>query len=176
MSIFTIFLVAVSLSMDAFSLSLLYGTLGLKKQVIHAISLTVGVFHFFMPLFGYLFGDILSFFLTFNANLLVGAIFIILALQMIFSLKKEEDVLEISSFFSYLLFGFTVSIDSFSVGLGIGSLNGKIFLPCIVFSIVSSIFTYLGLSLGKTLASKFGSISTILGGILLLVLGISYIL
>lgn len=175
MSLFTIFLVAVSLSMDAFSLSLLYGTLGLRKNVIRAISLTVGIFHFFMPLFGFFFGDILSFFLTFNANLLVGAIFIILSVQMLFSLKKEEEVLEISSFLSYLLFGFTVSVDSFSVGIGIGSLNGKIILPCIIFSVVSCIFTYLGLNLGKTLASKFGNISTILGSILLFGLGLSYI-
>lgn len=175
MNLIAIFLVAVSLSMDAFSLSLLYGTLNLKRKVIRGISLTVGIFHFFMPLFGYLFGDILSFFLTFNADLLVGAIFIILGVQMFLSTKKEEDIMEITSIFSYLLFGFTVSLDSFSVGIGLGSLQESILLPCIIFSFTSLVFTYLGLVLGTRLAHKFGQISTILGSILLFILGLFYI-
>lgn len=175
MNLIAIFLVAVSLSMDAFSLSLLYGTLNLKRSVVRGISLTVGVFHFFMPLFGYLFGDILSSFLIFNPDLLVGTIFIILSIQMFLSLRQEEEIMEITSIFSYLLFGFTVSLDSFTVGIGLGGLQEGILLPCIIFSITSCVFTYLGLVLGGRLASKFGQISTILGSILLFVLGLFYI-
>ncbi len=175
MSLLSIFIVAISLSMDAFSLALLYGTLNLDKKVIRMISLTVGIFHFFMPLIGYLFGDMLSFFLTFNANLLVGTIFLVLAVEMVLSLRKEETVSEIVGFFSYLLFGFTVSIDSFSIGIGIGSLNGPVLLPCILFSLVSATFTYFGLLFGKSLASRYGKYSVFFGSILLFLLALHHI-
>ena len=58
MSIYIIFVIAVSLSMDAFSLSLAYGTLNLKKKYIKQLSLIVGIYHFFMPLIGLLIGKI----------------------------------------------------------------------------------------------------------------------
>lgn len=176
MSIFTLFLVAVSLSMDAFSLALLYGTLNLSKNEINKMSTTVGIFHFFMPLFGYLFGDILTLFLTFNADTLVGIIFVILAIQMFASIFKNEEVETLTNILSYLLFGFTVSIDSFTVGIGLGSLDYNIIIPCVIFSLTSFIFTYTGLKLGKTLASKLGKLATIFGSILLLTLGITYII
>ena len=52
MSIIMVIVIAVSLSMDAFSLSLAYGTLNLEKSQIRLLSLIVGLYHFFMPLLG----------------------------------------------------------------------------------------------------------------------------
>ena len=43
----TILIVAISVSMDAFSLSLLYGTLNLRKEEIIKLSIMVGIFHFY---------------------------------------------------------------------------------------------------------------------------------
>ena len=80
--------------MDAFSLSLIYGTLNISNIIIRIVSSTVGIFHFFMPLFGYLFGDLLSSFLVFNPNNLVSIIFVYLAIQMFLSVFKQEEVLE----------------------------------------------------------------------------------
>ncbi len=175
MSLLMVFVVAVSLSMDAFSLALIYGTLNVSTRMIRNTSVTVGIFHFFMPLFGYFFGDILSFFLTFNADLLVGIIFLILSVQMISSIFKTEDVETLSGVLSYFLFGFTVSVDSFSVGIGLGGLKESIFFPCIIFSCVSAVFTFLGLKLGKKLAVKFGKVATVFGSIVLFALGLHYI-
>ena len=52
MSITIIFLIAVSLSMDAFSLSLAYGTLNVDKSKRILLSIIVGAYHFFMPILG----------------------------------------------------------------------------------------------------------------------------
>lgn len=176
MSFLTILIVAISLSMDAFSLALIYGTLNVPLKIIRIVSSTVGIFHFFMPLMGYLFGDFLSSFLVFNPNMLVGIIFTFLSIQMFLSVFKQEKIEMFVGFLSYFLFGFTVSIDSFSVGIGLGSLDTSIIYPCIVFSITSLFFTYLGLKMGKNLAIKFGKISTMLGSIILFIIGVSYIL
>ena len=109
------------------------------------------------------------------SSLLVGIIFVYLAIQMFLSVFKQEEVEMFGGLLSYLLFGFTVSIDSFSVGIGLGSLDTHILYPCISFSITSFIFTYLGLKMGKKLALKFGKISTVLGSIILFILGVGYL-
>ena len=57
MHIFLIITIAVSLSMDAFSLSLAYGTLNLRKKDIISLAVIVGIYHFFMPLLGNLAGS-----------------------------------------------------------------------------------------------------------------------
>ena len=58
MNIGVIILLAFGLSMDAFSLSLIYGTLNLDKEIEKIMSISVGIFHFFMPILGYKIGEI----------------------------------------------------------------------------------------------------------------------
>jgi len=176
MSLIIIFTLAVGLSMDAFSLSLIYGTLNLKPSMQRLMSLMVGIFHFFMPLLGYQIGELILKIIKINPDILVGIIFIILGIEMLLSLKKEDQVKILTGIFSVLFFAFTVSIDSFSIGVGFGVANVKMLLPCIIFSLTSAVFTYLGVVLGNKLANKFGNITTLIGSIILLILGISYIL
>ena len=128
MSLLTAFIVAVSLSMDAFSLALIYGTFNIQNKKIILISIMVGIFHFFMPLTGYTFGDTLSKLISPNIDLFMAIIFIYLGIQMFISVFKNEEVETINSFFSVILFAFTVSIDSFTVGVGLGLENNKNYL------------------------------------------------
>ena len=73
-----------------------------------------------------------------------------------------------------LSFGFAVSIDSFSVGLGLKTIY-KIPIVCsFIFMISSFLFTYLGLKLGKKINDRLGNISTRIGGIMLILIGILY--
>lgn len=176
MSLFIIFILAVGLSMDAFSLAMLYGTLDLKSNMRKLMSVMVGIFHFFMPLLGHQIGELILKVIKVNPDILVGIIFIILGLEMLLSLKKEEKVKILTGLFSVILFAFTVSIDSFSIGIGFGVANVKVLVPCIIFSITSAIFTYAGVLLGKKLSDRFGSITTLIGSIILIILGISYLL
>ena len=103
--IFTIVLIGISLSMDAFSLALIYGTYSLKKKDIIVLSSIVGIFHFFMPLMGLGFGGIILKFLLFNVSLVVGVIFLIIGIEMIISSIKEEEISIMVSFVGFLLFG-----------------------------------------------------------------------
>lgn len=176
MSLIVIFILAVGLSMDAFSLSLIYGTLNLNRNIQKLMSITVGIFHFIMPLLGYQIGELILKIIKINPDILVGIIFIILGLEMLLSLKKEEQLKILTGPLSVILFAFTVSIDSFSIGIGFGVSNINVIIPCIIFSITSLIFTYLGVILGKKLSEKFGTITSLIGSIILLLLGISYLL
>lgn len=176
MSLIVTLILAVGLSMDAFSLSLIYGTLNLKPSMQKLMSIMVGIFHFFMPLLGYQVGELILKVIKINPDILVGIIFIILGLEMLISIKKEDQVKVLTGMISVIFFAFTVSIDSFSIGIGLGVANTKMLLPCIIFSITSAIFTYMGVVLGKKLSDKFGNITTLIGSIILLILGISYLI
>lgn len=167
-------IIAISLSMDAFSLALAYGTLGLNKKDILILSAVVGIYHFFMPLIGMIIGNIILNYIKISPSIIVFIILTFIGFQMIFD-KKENEIKKMNNL-ELLLFGLAVSIDSFSVGVGIKTITNNYILGSIFFSIFSFLFTFLGLKLGKRLNSLFGRISVIIGGIVLIIIGILYIL
>jgi len=69
-----------------------------------------------------------------------------------------------------------VSIDSLTTGIGLPAITDNVFLCSTIFAITSLIFTYLGLNLGNILNKKYGKISTIIGGVTLIIVGIFYLL
>lgn len=161
--------------MDAFSLSLIYGTKGIRKKDKLILSSIVGIYHFIMPLIGFMVGELIISKLIINTSVIVGIILSLIAIEMIISTFKEKEETFLLSISGYLLFGLSVSIDSLTTGIGITAITDKILLSPLVFSITSFLFTILGLNLGNFLNKKYGNISTILGGIVLLVIGIIYI-
>lgn len=171
-AILTCFLIAVSLSMDAFSLALIYGTYGLSKKNEVLLAGMVGIFHFFMPLLGLGLGSILMRYFIFNLELMVGIIFLIIGIEMIISAKKDEEVKILVSLVGFLLFGLSVSIDSFTTGIGLSVISNNYIGVSIVFMIVSGILTYVGLRFGNKLSDRFGKYATISGGILMCLLAI----
>ncbi len=168
------FFLAIGLSMDAFSLALAYGTNKPPFKKCLITSLFVGLFHFFMPLLGSTIGYMFTKKITLNTNLFVALIFFLLALEMFLS-RKEEQKEFITSFLSIIFFSFSVSVDSFSVGIALGITNSFVLLASILFSIVSAFFTLLGLILGKKLYEKYGEKATILGILILLLLALKYL-
>lgn len=176
MNIITIVVIAVSLSMDAFSLSLAYGTLNLEKEYIKKLSTIVGLYHFMMPLIGLTIGNILIKILPLNTNIIVCIVLTLIGIEMIIDTFKKEEEIKIMSLKELLLFGLAVSLDSFSVGIGLNAITKNKVLAVSLFSISSFIFTYIGLILGKKINNLIGKISTILGGITLIIIGILYIL
>ncbi len=175
MSFLIVLVIAVSLSMDAFSLSLAYGTLDLSKSNINKLSIIVGIYHFFMPLIGLFIGNAILQFFPIKPNTIVTIVLVFIGIQMVIETFKNEDNLKMMSFAELLLFGLAVSIDSFSVGIGLNAINDNFLLCSFTFSICSFIFTYLGLLLGKKISSLIGKASTLVGGIVLIIIGLVYI-
>ena len=173
MNLLLIFLVAVSLSMDAFSMSIAYGTYINYKKDIFKLCIIVGIYHFIMPIIGMNFGKKILSIIKINPSLITLLIFIFIGINMVLDSFKECKVKQIN-FKEFLLFGLAVSIDSFSIGIGINNISNNYIICSIIFSIVSFIFTLIGLIIGNKLNSIIGKISTILGGIMLIILGIMF--
>lgn len=176
MSFFVILLIAVSLSMDAFSLSLAYGTLKLNKKDMLILSIIVAIYHFFMPIFGMLIGASLIDLLPIKPNVLVFIILTIIGIQMIIETFKDDKKIQTMNFSRLLIFGLAVSIDSFSVGIGLKMISDNFIFSALVFSISSFIFTFSGLFLGKKINQLIGKISTLIGGVILIIIGLLYLL
>lgn len=175
MSLFMIVAVAISLSMDAFSLSLAYGTLNMEKKQINVLSVIVGLYHLFMPLIGMTVGNTVIHLLPISPNTLVFLVLLFIGIEMIIESFKQEDNIKILNFIEMLIFGFAVSLDSFSVGLGLKVIYKTPIIAASIFMISSFFFTYLGLVLGKKINDSIGTISTIFGGLALMVIGIMYL-
>ena len=176
MNIITIIIIAVSLSMDAFSLSLAYGTLNLEKKYIKKLSTIVGIYHFFMPLLGLSIGNILLKIIPINTNIIVCIVLTFIGIEMIIDTFKNAEEIRIMDIKELLLFGLAVSLDSFSIGIGLRSITKNPLLCASLFSLSSFIFTYIGLILGKKINNLIGKISTLLGGITLIIIGMLYVL
>ena len=172
---FTCVLIGISLSMDAFSLALLYGTYGLSKKDELMLSTIVGLFHFFMPLIGLLFGNVVFHYLMVDSNFVVGIIFGLLGIEMFISSFRSEEVKILIGFVPFLLFGLSVSIDSLTTGIGLSSISDNYLMVSSIFMFFSALFTYLGLKLGGFLSDKFGKVATMFGGSLMIFLAFFYI-
>jgi putative Mn2+ efflux pump MntP len=175
MILITTLIIAVSISMDAFSLSLVYGTLNLKPRKIKQLSIMVGIFHFIMPLLGFLAGEFIIDGLHMPSHIVLAVIFGFIGLEMIISSFKKKEELLLLDLKGLILFAFTVSIDSFSVGAGFNAISSNYLISASIFFITSFLFTYMGLNIGKKINEKIGFLSTVIGGGILIVIGILYI-
>lgn len=176
MQIFSILLIGIALSMDTFSLSLGVGTFNATYKKSLQLSIIVGIMHFVMPLLGMLIGNKLLQLFEVQSDILLGIILIFIAIQMLIDILKHEEEKFNLSLFGMLLFAFGVSLDSFSVGLGIKAITDNIFLATTIFAFVSFIFTFCGILVGKFASKIIGIYANIIGVIILFVLGIVHII
>lgn len=167
-----ILIIALAISMDAFSLALIYGILNLsnKKQLL--LSLIVGLFHLFMPLLGNSFGLSISKLLATKFHLMLIIILIFIGIEMIISSFKPNKKLLVLNYKGMLLFALAVSIDSFTLGISLKAITNNYTLVVFIFFIVSSFITFLGLKLGQKINHVIGQYATIGGGIILIVIAI----
>ena len=104
--------IGIGLSMDAFSLAVVYGTNNLEKKKCLILSIIVGIFHFIMPNLGSILSNkLLTNFATYG-NIITGIVFLVLGIQMILSLNDEEKTTDLSNYLEIIMFAIAVSIDN----------------------------------------------------------------
>ncbi len=170
----SILLIGISLSMDTFSLSLSLGTI-IREKNVKIIPFVVGIFHFFMPLLGGLLGLKLIRIFNLASHVLLGAILIFLSINLAFHYFKDEELKINLNFWGIILFALSVSVDSFTVGMGLTAITSRFLMASIIFFCCSAAFTYLGILIGKYSNEMIGRKATFLGIIILFILGIIHI-
>lgn len=172
MNFFVILLIAISLSMDAFSLALSIGTMFHSKKVFFKLASTVGIFHYFMPILGTLIGSIFITRLHVEAHFLTSIIFFYIAIIMFKDFKESKTEEFKMSFIGILVFALGVSLDSFGVGFALNLKGVNLLLTPLVFTIASFSFTMLGLNFGKKLNNMVGVYSGLVGAIIMSILAL----
>lgn len=190
MSILSTTLIALSMSTDAFAASLAKGAGIAKPRVIEAmqIGLVFGVIEFLMPLIGWLAGQIASGYVQevdhWIAFILLGLIGNKMVME---GLKKEEfadDVFESAKLsgsvsgnpLKMVVTAFCTSIDSFTIGISLAFLSLDVWMTAICIGLATFSMTSFGIMAGHLLGVKFGKITEIIGGIVLITIGTSILL
>ncbi len=172
----TIILIAISLAMDAFAVSLVAGATikPLTYRHVFRLSWHFGLFQFFMPIIGWLAGmtviDYLEFFDHWIAFGLLGFI----GGKMIYeSFNYAGEVTkDISRGWTLVGLALATSIDALAVGLTLSVIRVSIVYPSIVIGIVAMIFSVFGVYLGRQSGYLIGKKFEFIGGIILIVIGL----
>ncbi|MFC0525226.1 manganese efflux pump MntP family protein [Pontibacillus salicampi] len=173
----TLSFMALALGMDAFSVGLGMGMIPLRLRRILLIGLVVGAFHIMMPFTGMVLGRFLSNQLGDVTTIAGGALLVILGIQMFrSSIQKERAPVFTPVGFGLLIFALSVSLDSFSVGLSLGMFGVRTVLTLILFGLMSTLLTWIGLLLGKKVQGILGAYSEMFGGSILCAFGMQLIL
>ncbi|MFX3624422.1 MAG: manganese efflux pump MntP family protein [Ectobacillus sp.] len=169
----TLVVMAFALGLDAFSVSLGMGMVRLRLRQVFYIGLIIGAFHVVMPLLGMMVGRILSEKFGFIATMAGGILLIGLGFHIMYStlFGKEEDKI-VPAGFSLYVFAFSVSLDSFSVGLSLGIYGARTWATIVIFGLVSACLTWAGLLLGRHAKKMLGTYGEVLGGSILVGFGL----
>ena len=174
--LFSIILIGIALSMDTFSLSLGVGMFNVSNKKALKLAGIVGLMHFIMPFLGMMLGEQLIHIFEIKYDILLGFILIIIALQMLINIIRHEEEKFNLSLIGMFVFAFGVSLDSFSLGLGLKAITSNIYLAMSVFAICSALFTYFGVVVGRFANKLLGTYANILGAIILFVLGLMHLI
>jgi putative Mn2+ efflux pump MntP len=93
---------------------------------------------------------------------------------MVVSTFKENETIKKMKIPDFFLFALAVSIDSFSVGITLLDMDVNPILAPLTFAVVSGLFTFTGLYFGNKIEKLLGKIATVIGGIILTIIGISF--
>lgn len=173
---FSILLIGIALSMDTFSLSLGIGTFEYCNKKALQLSVIVGAMHFLMPFLGMIIGDTIIEAFQLKCDIFLGVILLFIASQMIIDIIKQEEEKYNLSWVGMILFALGVSLDSFSIGLGIKAITQNIYLAMGIFSVCSFSFTFMGVIIGRYASKFFGIYANIIGAIILIGMGIAHLI
>jgi putative Mn2+ efflux pump MntP len=176
MSLITIFILAVGLGVDAFSVAIGIGTADDKKSwsPVFRLAAAFGLFQFLMPIIGWLAGltvvELIESFDHWIAFLLLAYV----GGKMIregFKKEKEETKTDQTRGWPLLMLSIATSIDALAVGFSFSILKNPILLPAVIIGIICFLMTVTGMIFGKVLAKLFGKKVEIFGGLVLIAIG-----
>ena len=176
-----IFLIALSLGMDAFAVSIsggaYFGKATARQQF--RLSFHFGLFQFFMPVIGWIIGARVVNIVKDFDHWIALIILTIIGTKMIFDgfkNSKENINKDISKGWTLVALAFATSIDALAVGFSFGIINSNIFLPSVVIGIIAATMSLVGIKIGEVLSFKFGKKIEIIGGIILIIIGLNILI
>ena len=180
MSIIELLLIAVSMSMDAFAVSICKGLSVRKvtaKQCL-AVGGWFGGFQGVMPVIGFvltsLFASLItsiSHWIAFGLLLFIGSNMIREALS-----KEEEEIDDSFAFMTMLTLAVATSIDALAMGVTLNLAGANIWIAAPLIAVTTGILSPIGLKVGNVFGVKYKAKAEFVGGLVLVGLGVKILL
>ena len=181
MNFIELLLIAIGLSMDAFSVSICKGLT--TKRFSWRMALTCGLwFGFFqalMPVIGYFLGvqfqhliESIDHWIAFALLFLIGANMI---REAVWGKEDHEHngALDVKTMF---LLAVATSIDALAVGVSFACIQVELWSSVAVIGATTFLFSVLGVKIGNVFGAKFEKSAGIVGGIILIIIGLKILL
>lgn len=184
-----ILLIALSLSMDAFAVSVSSAACskGLSRMHMFRAAATFGLFQFIMPLAGWLLGTTFSgmikafdHWIAFGLLAFVGGKMLLEAIEEFREPaetcpapgSKKERGLDVCDVRVLLVLALATSIDALAVGISFSVIGQPAFVPSLVIGLVTCIVCSVGFLFGRKIGSWLGRWAQLAGGLVLVGIGI----
>ena len=181
MSLITIFLLAVGLGIDAFSVAIGIGAANHKKSWWPVLRLAgaFGLFQFVMPLAGWLAGSTVVDMIQAFDHWIAFALLALVGGKMIregFEKEEDEEKADQTRGWPLFLLSIATSIDALAVGFSFSLLKAPILFPAAIIGMICFLMTAVGMIFGKGLARIFGRKVEIVGGLVLIAIGVKILI
>lgn len=180
MGIFSLFAIAVGLSMDAFAVSICKGLamrrITLKNTLL--VGLWFGGFQALMPAIGYLLGSQFQQYITSIDHWIAFFLLALIGVSMIReALSKEEEEVNASlAFGTMLILAVATSIDALAVGITFAFLNVKLLPAICCIGVTTLLLSMLGVKIGNLFGTKYKAKAELAGGVILILIGLRILL
>lgn len=179
MTLFDLVLIAISLSMDAFAVSICKGLSVRKVNFRHALTCGIwfGGFQALMPALGYFLGDRFSTLLTrFGPWIAFFLLFFIGANMVKESLGEDESLDDDYSPKAMLPLAIATSIDAFAVGVSFAAMQVQILPAVALIGCITCVLSGIGVKVGAIFGDKYRAPAERIGGIVLILIGLKTLL
>lgn len=181
MPFWTLLIIALSLSIDTFAVSVTCGTGRTSHRLTLAqsakIASILAIFQATMPVIGWIGGkNILSYIEAYDhwvVMLLLGAV----GLKMVIESFKDEEQRHFSPLDNRVIvtMAFATSIDALAIGIGFAIFKISILTAFLTIGMVTFLTSLIGIHFGKQVGSRFGRRVEIIGGLTLIGIGIKIV-
>ena len=178
-----IFLIAVSLALDAFAVSVSSGISipGFGPRQAVKMGLWFGTFQFLMPLLGWLLGSSVSRYIEAVDHWVAFALLAIIGGRMVWgSLRHgagdEEEAPSDLSAKRLCLLAIATSIDALAVGVSMAFMSVPVLLSAVVIGVVAFVLSVVGGLAGKRLGALFQRRAELVGGLVLVGIGLKILI
>lgn len=175
MNLLSSWLLAFSLSLDCFAISISQGLKPNKKKREIAILATLfGLFQGGMLVIGFFAGELILSYLSSLATIIPALLLFFIGGKMIKEGigDEEDEEIEVSKVKDYFFLSIATSLDAMAAGVSLSSLKVDLYFTALVVGFVSLIMGLIGGFAGKTIGEKLGKRSEIFGGLVLIGLGV----
>ena len=181
MSLFSVFLIALGLSVDGLAVSVSSGVCMKKARITQTLKLAafMGFFHLLMPLIGWMAGkEFKPLIETFDHWVAFGLL-VFIGGKMIYEVffgKNENRGINLNNYMMVLGLSLATSIDALIVGVSFGLLEVPIIVPVLITGGIMFTVSVMGSWIGKKIGNRFNKGFEISGGIILMGLGVKILL